>query len=82
MQTFEQLIRLQIADTLVPPVEAVQKAILAAAFQLHAPDRRLAEAPENRHQQGWRQTAGSTHLRTNFSSLFIHLSLASRPCSH
>ncbi|HGY5246067.1 hypothetical protein [Aeromonas salmonicida] len=29
----------------------MQKAILAAAIQLHAPDRRLAEAPENRHQQ-------------------------------
>ena len=38
MQPLEQLIRLQIARTLATPVETVQKAILAAALVLHAPD--------------------------------------------
>jgi hypothetical protein len=38
MQPLELLIRLQIARTLAAPVETVQKAILAAALVLHAPD--------------------------------------------
>ncbi|MNX47332.1 hypothetical protein D3C86_778830 [compost metagenome] len=38
MQPLQQLIRLQVARTLISPVEAVQEAILAAALVLHAPD--------------------------------------------
>ncbi len=37
-QPLQQLIRLQVARTLIPPVEAMQEAVLAAALVLHAPD--------------------------------------------
>lgn len=38
VQPLQQLIRLQVARTLISPVEAMQEAVLAAALVLHAPD--------------------------------------------